>query len=64
MQTGQDVSAKTLPSPSPRFRDRIKAELLGEASAALGCREEALPGLGPSLATGTATGKAVLPPLR
>lgn len=35
MQTGQDVSAKTLPSP----RDRINAELPAGASAALGCQE-------------------------
>lgn len=61
MQTGQDVSAMMLPNPGIRFRDRISAELLGEASAIPGCRQGILPGLAPSPAERSATGKAGLP---
>lgn len=43
MQTGQAVSAKMLPSPGICLRDRINAELLGEASAVPGCSQGILP---------------------
>lgn len=58
VQTGQDVSAKMLPSSSICFRDRITAEFLGEAPAVPGCRQAILPGLSPSLAAGSTTGKS------
>lgn len=58
MQTGQDVSAKMLPSSGICFRDRIDAELLGDTAIIPGCRQRILPRL--ALAEGSATGK-VLP---
>jgi len=60
-QTGQGFSVKVLPSPGINFGDSINAELLGEASASPGCRQGILPGLIPSLAEGSAMGKAFLP---
>lgn len=44
--------------PAPAcFRDRLNAELLGEASAIPGCRQGILPGLAPSLQRGVPWGK-------
>lgn len=58
VQTGQDISAKMLPSSSICFRNRITAELLGEAPAIPDCRQAILPGLALSLAPGSAMGKS------
>lgn len=60
MQTGQEVSAKMLPS-SGTFQGQIHAELLGEPSTIPGCRQRILPELALSLALGSAVGRAAEP---
>lgn len=60
MQTGQEISAKMLPSPG-MFQGQNHAELLGEASTIPGCRQGILPRLALSLAEGNAVGRAAVP---